>query len=89
MQANEFLSKVKTSLRSLSDVASSLSRFQTATLVELALLLALGGLFTYMRARPSTVRVLGKTDAAASEPRAETLTVHVAGAVNRPGLYTA
>ena len=42
---------------------------------------------TLARARPSMVRVLDKSVSPSSEPTARTLTVHVAGAVNNPGLY--
>jgi len=88
MQANSKLrSRAGASLRSLSGAASVLTRAQVVTVIALIVLLGTGALMTLARARPSMVRVLDKSVSLSSEPTARTLTVHVAGAVNNPGLY--
>ena len=88
MQAiRELRSRMGASLRSLSSAASGLTRAQVVTVIALILVLGAGALMTLARARPSMVRVLDKSVSSSSEPTARTLTVHVAGAVNSPGLY--
>ena len=83
----ELRSRAEVALKSVAEAAASLTRLQIITITSLLVLLALGGVFTFFRARPSTVRVFNKNNATAPDRSAESLTVHVAGAVNCPGLY--
>jgi competence protein ComEA len=95
MQANEenWRSRAATGLKSISEAASSITRFQACTLAVLLLLLIGGAFLSYQRSRPKIVRVLEKKQTSAGEgedtqrPSGAELTVHVAGAVSRPGLY--
>jgi comEA protein len=89
MQASvkDWRSRASGTLRSFKEASASLSRFQTAVIAGLVLLLVLGSVAVYSRSRPRTVRVLGKKNAQEGTSSRQALTVHVAGAVNSPGLY--
>lgn len=96
MQAydKDWRSRIDAGLKSIREAASSLTKFQTGIIAALALLLLVGGVYSYARSRPRVVRVLDKKSASTGEGapaggavKAE-LTVHVAGAVNSPGLYS-
>jgi len=90
MQAKSPLSaELKDRLKGLSTAASELSRFQVGLVVALVCLIAAGATVSYFRSRPSRVEVKD-TDTSTDAARAGSsrrLTVHVAGAVVRPGLY--
>lgn len=81
MQANP-----RARLSQLTAAARSLSRFQIAAVVVLAVLLAAGTCLAYTRSRPRQV-VLKAGVGEGSAPEERMLTVHVAGAVMSPGLY--
>lgn len=86
MQAiSDLIKKASASVDSLLSQAAGLSRFQVGTIAALLVLLALGSGLSVWRSKPRPVSVEGPT-AAAGEKRPQ-LTVHVAGAVARPGLY--
>ena len=84
MQAHEGpLSRVKAGIRATLSAANELTGLQVAVIGVLAAVVAAGALVTYVRSRPRAVEVTrssGKQDN-------RTLSVHVAGAVARPGLY--
>jgi competence protein ComEA len=90
MQANEkdWRSRASGALRSFQEASASLSRFQTAVIAALVLLLVLGSVIAYYRSRPRTIRVIDNKSTQKGAARLQELTVHVAGAVNSPGLYT-
>lgn len=87
MQAiNDVSSRARARLESLARSLAALNRYQAAA-AALALLVLCAGCIMAFRARvPGRVEIL---DAGASAPAPERreLTVHVAGAVARPGLY--
>ncbi len=95
MQAsdNEWRSRAAAGLKSIREAASSLTRFQVGIIAVLVLLLLIGAVFSYVRSRPKVVRVLDEKGtpvgegASAGKERKVELAVHVAGAVNSPGLY--
>jgi competence protein ComEA len=89
MQANEkdWRSRASGALKSFQEASASLTRFQIAVIAGLVLLLAVGSVVAYTRSRPKTVRVIEKGNAQNSGASRQELTVHVAGAVNSPGLY--
>jgi competence protein ComEA len=80
MQAN-----FETKLKSFRESAASLTRFQLAIIIGLILLIGAGGAVAYARSRPRKVSI--DTAAAGSAQRERNLTVHVAGALQSPGLY--
>ena len=86
MQAKQLKARLEESLENLRKAASGITRFQSRVIIALVLLIALGAVFSYFRAKPREIKVKGAS-AQASE-RSKLLTVHVAGAVNRPGLYS-
>lgn len=90
MQANkkDWRSRASGTLESFQEAAASLSRFQTTVIAGLVLMLALGSVIAYSRSRPRTIRVLDSRSTEEGASRPQELTVHVAGAVNSPGLYT-
>lgn len=85
MQAKDIQSRVREATAGLKAAASNLTRFQTWVIVLLVALTALGGVITYFRSRPREVKVEGA--AGKTGERNRELTVHVAGAVSKPGLY--
>jgi competence protein ComEA len=95
MQANQddWRSRAAAGLKSIAEAASSLSRFQLSIVSALLLLLVVGAVYSYVRSRPDIVRVLNKdgtpveNGSTTAKVRRAELTVHVAGAVNKPGLY--
>jgi len=82
MQANH-----DAKLKSFLDVASSLTKLQKAVIVLLIVTLCAGAALAYVRSRPRAVEVNGGAVSASGEDRQKLLTIHVAGAVLRPGLY--
>lgn len=80
-------------LKSVTEAASSLTRFQVGVIMALMLLLIAGAALSYVRSRPRVVRVLEEKGAALSagdsdgKAKKVELAVHVSGAVNSPGLY--
>jgi competence protein ComEA len=79
-------------MRSIIEAASSLTRFQVGVIMALVVLLLAGTVLSYVRSRPRVVRVLqeeGISSSGGSDKKAgkAELAVHVAGAVNSPGLY--
>ncbi len=73
----------------------SLSRIQIVIMLILALLILSGGVILYLRSRPTIVQSsqlesLRSSKISANKPKratAKTIFVHVAGAVNNPGVY--
>jgi len=86
MQAKQMGEQARESFENLKKAAAGLTRFQSRLIIALIILIAFGAVFSYFRAKPREIKVQGATSAAAGE-RSKMLTVHVAGAVNRPGLY--
>jgi competence protein ComEA len=78
--------KLRSELTRIVSAAASLSRLQLFALFALALMLAVGATTAYIRSRPRPVKV-SATEATAPAIKTRTITVHVAGAVARPGLY--
>lgn len=87
MQAKGNLhSRLVSSYRALREAADGLSRLQIAIIATLVALLALGGVLSYVRSRPRPVEVSDRGGRGSTSVKRK-LTVHVAGAVARPGLY--
>ncbi|MBU1672064.1 MAG: helix-hairpin-helix domain-containing protein [Actinobacteria bacterium] len=86
MQAvSDLVKKAAGSVDSLLSQAQGLSRFQVGVIAALLALLAAGAGVSVWRSRPRPVKIeSGSASAREERPK---LTVHVAGAVNRPGLY--
>jgi competence protein ComEA len=90
---NDWRSQAVTGLKSIRDAANALTGFQVGIMVTLVLLLVMGAAYSYLQSRPRTVKVLDRAGAAAAggnsagKASKTRLAVHVAGAVNRPGLY--
>jgi competence protein ComEA len=82
MQANH-----DAKLKSFLDAASSLTKLQKAVIVLLIVTLCAGAALAYIRSRPRAVEVSGGAVSASGGDRQKVLTIHVAGAVQRPGLY--
>lgn len=74
-------------LNSIVSSAGGLSRTQVLLLATLAILLIAGAAVSQARSRPSPVKVLEQTGGDARARSTRKLAVHVAGAVERPGLY--
>jgi competence protein ComEA len=86
MQAiSDLVKKASESVDSLLSQAAGLSRFQVGVIAALLALLAVGTCLSVWRSKPRPVRV--QSDTAAAGEKIPQLTVHVAGAVARPGLY--
>ncbi|MHB8895207.1 MAG: helix-hairpin-helix domain-containing protein [Candidatus Geothermincolia bacterium] len=83
MQAN-----FRDAVKSLAKASASLTRLQQAAIVTLVLLLCFGGIIAYARSRPKAVDIKAAGGIPTSSARAKTLTVHIAGAVLSPGLYS-
>jgi len=66
--------------------STPLTRFQRWAVVALVVLICAGAATAYLRSRPNMVDV-SEGVAAGGTRRSKVLTVHVAGAVNSPGLY--
>lgn len=71
--------------RKYADAVSEFTRLQIVVIFSLVGLIALGGIVAYVRSRPREVKIEEKGVAAQGD--SPTLTVHVAGAVSKPGLY--
>jgi competence protein ComEA len=78
--------RLRESLENLKKAAEGLTRFQSRVIIVLVLLIATGAVFYYFRAKPREIKVQGASTQAGE--RSKLLTVHVAGAVNNPGLYS-
>lgn len=87
MQAKEAIPEmIRDALRAVGDAAAGLTRFQTAVIIALVVLLGAGAVLSYVRSRPRPVEI--KQEVVDSEKEGgRSLTVHVAGAVAQPGLY--
>jgi competence protein ComEA len=84
------MQSIRTALRGVSkfatsvcEAASGLTPFQTAVVVASIILVISGTALSYLRSRPAPVAI-SSAESGGEEPA---LTVHVAGAVNSPGLY--
>lgn len=88
MQAKDGLrAEVAEALGSIGDTARELSRMQVITIISLLVLLLLGGYAAYSRSKPTEISVVESSGPIKGGRSPGMLTVHVAGAVNRPGLY--
>ena len=76
----------KDRLKALMSSAGDLSRFQVAVICTLMVLIVFGAVVAYMRSRPRQISVK-ETGSFSSRDKKRMLTVHVAGAVAKPGLY--
>lgn len=84
MQANKNLpSRVKAQISATLLAANELTRFQLAVIATLLVLIAAGSVIAYVRSRPRAIEV----KQIGGDKRQPSLSVHVAGAVARPGLY--
>jgi competence protein ComEA len=87
MQADDASSQnPKDRLKALISSAGDLSKFQIAVICTLLVLIVLGAVFAYTRSRPRQISVKEPKNYS-SGSRKRMLTVHVAGAVAKPGLY--
>jgi competence protein ComEA len=88
MQAKlrSYWSTIGSVLSQTQTAADRLSGFQLAVIGVLLTLLVAGGLYTFIRSRPRAIPVM-EAGTAGSTP-SKSLSVHVAGAVARPGLYS-
>jgi len=83
----EIKDRVRKAVEAVGEAARGLTGFQTALIIGLLLLLAAGGVLSYVRSRPRPVEVK-EVNAGEDSPEERQLTVHVAGAVVNPGLYS-
>jgi competence protein ComEA len=83
---NSSIQNLKDKLIAILKSAGELSKLQVTIIGTLLVLIMFGSLVAYMRARPRDVSLKESKQYANSEKK-PTLTVHVAGAVARPGLY--
>lgn len=79
--------KAAEALSSIGDTARGLSRMQVMTVISLLVLLVLGGYVAYSRSKPTAIGVVKSRGPKEGDRSPRMLTVHVAGAVNSPGLY--
>lgn len=87
MQADDSSNQnLKDRLKLLAGSAGGLSKFQVAVIATLLVLIALGSAVAYFRSRPREISIKESKSISAGEKK-RMLTVHVAGAVERPGLY--
>lgn len=87
MQADDSSNQnLKDRLKLLAGSAGGLSKFQVAVIATLLVLIALGSAVAYLRSRPREISIKESKSISAGEKK-RMLTVHVAGAVARPGLY--
>src|SRR5450756_146548 len=87
MQADDSSNQnLKDRLKLLAGSAGGLSKFQVAVIATLLVLIALGSGVAYLRSRPREISIKESKSISAGEKK-RMLTVHVAGAVARPGLY--
>jgi competence protein ComEA len=87
MQADDTSNQtLKDRLEKLVISAGDFSKFQVAVICTLMVLIAVGSVVAYVRARPREISVTqSKESSTGAEKRM--LAVHVAGAVAKPGLY--
>jgi competence protein ComEA len=78
------LNRFRAFSRQIVSSAEQLTGFQVVVIGGLLLVLITGGVVTYVRSRPREVTVKQATSPMDGKKR---LSVHVAGAVSRPGLY--
>src|SRR5450830_1106016 len=87
MQADDSSNQnLKDRLKLLAGSAGGLSKFQVAVIATLLVLIALGSGVAYLRSRPREISIKESKSISAGEKK-RMLTVHVAGAVARPGVY--
>lgn len=84
---DELRAKAAEALSSIGDTARGLSRMQVMTVISLLVLLVLGGYVAYSRSKPTAIGVVESRGPKEGDRSPRMLTVHVAGAVNSPGLY--
>jgi competence protein ComEA len=84
---DELRVKAAEALSSIGDTARGLSRTQVITVISLLVLLVLGGYAAYSQSKPTAISVVESRGPKKGNQSPRMLTVHVAGAVNSPGLY--
>ena len=87
MQADDSANQnLKDRLKTFVRSAGDLSKFQIAVICTLLVLIALGSIVAYLRSRPREISVK-ESKGYSTVDKKRMLTVHVAGAVAKPGLY--
>jgi len=69
---------------SIKESLSVLTAFQAALIVTLIIMLIIGSFIAFFKSRPEKIEL---SNTVGSESRRLTITVHIAGAVEKPGLY--
>jgi len=87
MQADDSSNQnIQDRLKTLVRTAGDFSKFQVAVICALLVLITFGALVAYMRSRPREIPVK-ESKGYSTVDKKRMLTVHVAGAVAKPGLY--
>ncbi len=89
MQANlkrvSFMEELRQKASEIVRSASDLSLIQISVIILLALFIIAGGIFSYIKSKPRSVKIISSKKTSVDENRI--IKVHVAGAVLKPGLY--